>query len=74
MQTINNQHSGAILGNRASYAHPSVKSCEKSPGSLPLVPRSHECDNKQTKKMTLLRRFACNTDFEPKKFSCMVNK
>ena len=39
---INNQHVGAILGNRAIYAHAlrAVKR-EKSPGSVPVEPRSH---------------------------------
>ena len=40
---INSQHVGAILGNRAIYAHAlrAVKR-EKSPGSVPVEPRPHE--------------------------------
>ena len=42
LKKINNQHVGAILGNRAIYAHAlrAVKR-EKSPGSVPVEPRSH---------------------------------
>ena len=32
-------------------------------------PRSHERDNRQTKKMILLRKFSCNTDF-----GCMISE
>ena len=43
LTTINNQHAGAILGNRAIYTHAlrAVKR-EKSPESVPVEPRSHE--------------------------------
>ena len=48
--------------------------CGESPESLPVGPRSHECDNKQTKKMISLLRFACNTDLGPKTLvACSIN-
>lgn len=37
-QTMNNQHADAILVNPASYAHPCVESCGKSPWPLPQYP------------------------------------
>lgn len=46
---INNQQADAILGSRASYAH--GLSHEKSLGRPPVGHRSHEFDNKQTKKL-----------------------
>ena len=52
-----------------------VESCGESPESLPVGPRSHECDNKQTKKMISLLRFACNTDLGPKTLvACSINR
>ena len=51
-----------------------VESCGKSPGSLPVGPRSHECDKVNRQKLILLLKFACNTDLEPKKIGCLINK
>ena len=47
-QTINNQPADATPGNRACYVR--MLSPGESPESLPVGPRSHECDNKQTRK------------------------
>ena len=52
-----------------------VESCGESPESLPVGPRSHECDSKQTKEMISLLRFACNTDLGPKTLAaCSINE
>ena len=45
-QTINNQQLDAILGNQDSYSH-ALTPVEKSPVSLPVGPRSHECAEKK---------------------------
>ena len=55
------------LGNRANYAR------VFSPVSLPEEPMSHECHNKQTKKIDFLLKFDFNADLGPKN-GCMINK
>ena len=49
-----------------------VFSCGKSPGSISVGPRSHDCDNKQFDFVTL--EFARNADLVGEKGGCTINK